>query len=70
MKITGHVSGNRYTPLSIGNNFITAEYNSVVATTEVNVVDIKEIKPNQSAIYLNKGESANISVKGVTTDGY
>ena len=67
---TGMFSGNRYTPLSIGNNFITAEYNSVVATTEVNVVDIKEIKPNQSAIYLNKGESANISVKGVTTDGY
>ncbi|MCI8341639.1 MAG: phosphodiester glycosidase family protein [Firmicutes bacterium] len=66
----GTLNGNLYTPLSAGSNIVTVEYNGITANVPVNVVSIIEMRPENDMLNMNVGESREIRVKGITSDGH
>ena len=66
----GQISGTTFTGLKQGKAHITANYQGIIGVGSVDVADIGSLQPHQSELYLNVGETSQIVVDAVTTDGY
>ena len=67
---TGSFTNNIFKPTEPGKVTIYAGYDDIKGTTEVEVMEMASIKPNISELNLSKGQSATLSVSGLSTEGF
>ncbi len=66
---SGSFSGGSYTYGAADNTTITISYNGVSASCQVKLADVTGISPDQSEISLEEGETKEIRIHALTSDG-
>lgn len=67
----GGFQGNVLKPATVGNVFVSASWNGLSAVTSIESMAAASLTPNSKSIYLAQpGQSATVSVSGLSPDGF